>query len=173
MAVHPCDHVTFRISPSVMFGIISCISIVICYSCVFRVSGSLWRYVRASMSLSGYLPPLCDPQDGHLLLDGGYVNNLPGESSHQSIGAPAQKLDVKPGQWDNLRQGGNNRGLFNIYNRQQNEENSRLYWSLDSHYVHMDTLVNSRQNDCNRRWFSPPAALLNKPMEIIMAGDWR
>ncbi|PSN45232.1 hypothetical protein C0J52_07012 [Blattella germanica] len=38
---------------------------------------SLWRYVRASMSLSGYMPPLCDPSDGHLLLDGGYVNNLP------------------------------------------------------------------------------------------------
>ena len=41
-------------------------------------SGWLWRYVRASMSLSGYLPPLCDPKDGHLLMDGGYVNNLPG-----------------------------------------------------------------------------------------------
>lgn len=43
-------------------------------------SGSLWRYVRASMSLSGYLPPLCDPKDGHLLMDGGYINNLPGLS---------------------------------------------------------------------------------------------
>ncbi|CAF1025988.1 unnamed protein product, partial [Didymodactylos carnosus] len=42
-----------------------------------HTSGSLWRYVRASMSLSGYFPPLCDPDDGHLLLDGGYVNNLP------------------------------------------------------------------------------------------------
>ena len=31
------------------------------------------------MSLAGYLPPLCDPTDGHLLLDGGYVNNLPGD----------------------------------------------------------------------------------------------
>ena len=31
------------------------------------------------MSLSGYLPPLCDPVDGHLLLDGGYINNLPGK----------------------------------------------------------------------------------------------
>ena len=30
------------------------------------------------MSLAGYLPPLCDPTDGNLLLDGGYVNNLPG-----------------------------------------------------------------------------------------------
>ena len=43
-----------------------------------HTSGCLWRYVRASMSLSGYMPPLCDPVDGHLLLDGGYVNNLPG-----------------------------------------------------------------------------------------------
>ncbi|EGD79287.1 hypothetical protein PTSG_12914 [Salpingoeca rosetta] len=39
--------------------------------------GSAWRYVRASMSLSGYLPPICDPEDGHLLLDGGYVDILP------------------------------------------------------------------------------------------------
>ncbi|XP_019852919.1 PREDICTED: patatin-like phospholipase domain-containing protein 7 isoform X2 [Amphimedon queenslandica] len=44
-----------------------------------HTAGCLWRYVRASMSLSGYLPPLCDPVDGHLLLDGGYVNNLPAD----------------------------------------------------------------------------------------------
>jgi lysophospholipid hydrolase len=31
------------------------------------------------MSLSGYMPPLCDPVDGHLLLDGGYTNNLPAD----------------------------------------------------------------------------------------------
>ncbi len=31
------------------------------------------------MSLAGYLPPLCDPIDGHLLLDGGYTNNLPAD----------------------------------------------------------------------------------------------
>ena len=44
-------------------------------------AGVMWRYIRASMSLSGYLPPVCDPVDGHLLLDGGYVNNLPGTDS--------------------------------------------------------------------------------------------
>lgn len=49
--------------------------------------GSLWRYVRSSMSLSGYLPPLCDPVDGHLLLDGGYVNNLPADVMHDIMGA--------------------------------------------------------------------------------------
>ncbi|XP_072563913.1 patatin-like phospholipase domain-containing protein 7 isoform X5 [Paramormyrops kingsleyae] len=44
-----------------------------------HTDGSLWRYIRASMSLSGYLPPLCDPKDGHLLMDGGYINNLPAD----------------------------------------------------------------------------------------------
>jgi hypothetical protein len=29
------------------------------------------------------MPPLCDPVDGHLLLDGGYVNNLPADIMHQ------------------------------------------------------------------------------------------
>ncbi|CAH8566335.1 unnamed protein product [Dicrocoelium dendriticum] len=50
-------------------------------NCRMRVhtQGSLWRYVRASMTLSGYLPPLCDPYDGSLLLDGGYTNNLPAD----------------------------------------------------------------------------------------------
>ncbi|XP_020835521.1 patatin-like phospholipase domain-containing protein 6 isoform X1 [Phascolarctos cinereus] len=40
--------------------------------------GSVWRYVRASSSYSPYLPPLCDPSDGHHLVDGCYVNNVPG-----------------------------------------------------------------------------------------------
>lgn len=41
--------------------------------------GSLWRYVRASMSVASLLPPICDSDDGHLLMDGCYVNNVPGE----------------------------------------------------------------------------------------------
>ncbi|KAK1759464.1 hypothetical protein QBC47DRAFT_457737 [Echria macrotheca] len=40
----------------------------------FHTSGYAWRYVRASMSLAGVLPPLCD--EGSLLLDGGYIDNL-------------------------------------------------------------------------------------------------
>lgn len=49
-------------------------------SCMrIHTHGSLWRYIRSSMSLSGYMPPLCDPVDGHLLLDGGYTNNLPAD----------------------------------------------------------------------------------------------
>ena len=40
----------------------------------FHNSGYVWRYVRASMSLAGLIPPLCD--EGSMLLDGGYVDNL-------------------------------------------------------------------------------------------------
>lgn len=39
-----------------------------------HTSGYIWRYVRASMSLAGLLPPLCD--NGSMLLDGGYIDNL-------------------------------------------------------------------------------------------------
>ncbi|KAF2133345.1 lysophospholipase NTE1 [Dothidotthia symphoricarpi CBS 119687] len=39
-----------------------------------HTSGYTWRYVRASMSLAGLLPPLCD--NGSMLLDGGYIDNL-------------------------------------------------------------------------------------------------
>lgn len=40
-------------------------------------SGAAWKFVRASMSLQGYLPPISE--DGSLLLDGGYMNNLPAD----------------------------------------------------------------------------------------------
>eukprot|EP01138_Halocafeteria_seosinensis_P004234 gb/GECG01004330.1/.p1 GENE.gb/GECG01004330.1/~~gb/GECG01004330.1/.p1 ORF type:complete len:1590 (+),score=184.72 gb/GECG01004330.1/:1-4770(+) len=39
-------------------------------------TGPLWRYARASMTVMGLLPPMLDV-DGSILVDGGYVNNLP------------------------------------------------------------------------------------------------
>ena len=42
-------------------------------------TGTLWRYVRASMTYSWIIPPICDPVDGHMLMDGCYVNNVPGD----------------------------------------------------------------------------------------------
>lgn len=38
-------------------------------------SGYLWRFIRASMSLAGLLPPIAF--QGCMLLDGGYLDNLP------------------------------------------------------------------------------------------------
>jgi lysophospholipid hydrolase len=49
-----------------------------------HTSGYVWRYIRASMSLAGLLPPMCD--EGHMLLDGGYVDNLT-VSHMKSLGA--------------------------------------------------------------------------------------
>lgn len=39
--------------------------------------GEMWKYIRASMSLQGYLPPMSE--DGSYLLDGGYMNVLPAD----------------------------------------------------------------------------------------------
>lgn len=52
-----------------------------------HMTGGLWRCVRASMTLAGYLPPISDPTDGHLLMDGGYVNNLPVDVMRERMGA--------------------------------------------------------------------------------------
>eukprot|EP00730_Choanoeca_flexa_P008545 TRINITY_DN12502_c0_g1_i2.p1 TRINITY_DN12502_c0_g1~~TRINITY_DN12502_c0_g1_i2.p1 ORF type:complete len:1233 (+),score=284.31 TRINITY_DN12502_c0_g1_i2:2729-6427(+) len=61
---------------------------------VVHTHGSLWRYVRASMSLSGYLPPICDPENGHMLLDGGYVDVLPIEVMKQRGASTIFAVDV-------------------------------------------------------------------------------
>jgi len=59
--------------------------------CRCDLSGKLWSYVRGSMSIAGILPPLCDPVDGHLLVDGCYVNNVPGNFFHSSRSASLLK----------------------------------------------------------------------------------
>ncbi|KAJ1669889.1 phosphatidylcholine and lysophosphatidylcholine phospholipase, partial [Coemansia sp. RSA 25] len=48
--------------------------------------GLLWRVVRASMSLGGFVPPLCD-ENGDLLVDGGYLDNLPVRVMKNELGA--------------------------------------------------------------------------------------
>ncbi|CCM03650.1 uncharacterized protein FIBRA_05794 [Fibroporia radiculosa] len=49
-------------------------------------TGFAWRYIRASMTLVGLLPPLCD--NGNMLVDGGYIDNLP-VSTMMGMGASA------------------------------------------------------------------------------------
>lgn len=49
-----------------------------------HTTGYAWRYIRASMSLSGYIPPICE--NGNMLVDGGYMDNLP-VSVAKSMGA--------------------------------------------------------------------------------------
>ncbi|KAI8320414.1 patatin-domain-containing protein, partial [Martensiomyces pterosporus] len=51
-----------------------------------HTTGLLWRVVRASMSLSGFVPPLCD-ENGDMLVDGGYLDNLPVRVMKSELGA--------------------------------------------------------------------------------------
>lgn len=54
---------------------------------VIHTSGLVWRSLRCSMGLTGYLPPVCDvsydrtrgEETVHYLIDGGYLNNLPAD----------------------------------------------------------------------------------------------
>ncbi|KAJ1674036.1 phosphatidylcholine and lysophosphatidylcholine phospholipase, partial [Spiromyces aspiralis] len=41
-----------------------------------HTAGFAWKYIRASMSLSSIVPPLCDT-NGEMLMDGAYLDNLP------------------------------------------------------------------------------------------------
>lgn len=58
-------------------------------------SGPAWKYVRASMSLSGFLPPVCDARDGTLLVDGGYLANVPIELMLTGALTELSELSVK------------------------------------------------------------------------------
>lgn len=58
-------------------------------------NGALWRYVRASMTLVNFMPPICDvimdddnpnSKRVHYLADGGYMNNLPVDIMREMIG---------------------------------------------------------------------------------------
>ncbi|TPX32972.1 hypothetical protein SmJEL517_g04011 [Synchytrium microbalum] len=62
-------------------------------------TGYMWRYIRASMSLAGFLPPLCD--NGDMLLDGGYLNNLPADIIRALGANTIVAIDVG-GAFDNL-----------------------------------------------------------------------
>lgn len=42
--------------------------------------GCLWQLVRASMTIVGMVPPVI--REGEMLVDGGYLNNLPVDVMH-------------------------------------------------------------------------------------------
>ena len=78
--------------------------------------GYAWRYIRASMSLAGLLPPLED--DGSMLLDGGYVDNLPVSEMKKRGCATVFAVDV--GSVDDktpMRYGDSLNGFWIVFNR--------------------------------------------------------
>ena len=59
-----------------------------------HLDGPLARAVRASMSIPGVAPPLCD--NGNLIVDGGVLNNLPGDVMRRLMGGKVIVVDVSP-----------------------------------------------------------------------------
>ncbi|HVZ91762.1 MAG TPA: patatin-like phospholipase family protein [Rhizomicrobium sp.] len=55
-------------------------------------SGALWRALRASVALPGILPPVT--HHGHLLVDGGVMNNLPVDVMREHESGPIIASDV-------------------------------------------------------------------------------
>jgi predicted acylesterase/phospholipase RssA len=54
--------------------------------------GPVWEAVRASVSLPGILPPFV--RGSHLLVDGGVINNLPGDVMRQRGGGSVIAVNV-------------------------------------------------------------------------------
>lgn len=93
-------------------------------------SGYSWRYIRASMSLAGLLPPLTDK--GSMLLDGGYMDNLP-VAEMKSLGAK-YIFAVDVGSIDDttpMKYGDSLSGIWVILNR----------WNIFSKYPNVPSLA--------------------------------
>lgn len=54
--------------------------------------GPLWRAIRASVSLPAILPP--SVENGHLLVDGGILNNLPVDIMRERVHGPIVAVDL-------------------------------------------------------------------------------
>lgn len=107
----------------------------ITHSCMeIHKSGYSWRYIRASMSLAGLLPPLTDK--GRMLLDGGYMDNLP-VSEMKSMGAKFI-FAVDVGSVDDttpMRYGDTLSGLWVVLNR----------WNIFSKHPNVPSLFEIQQ----------------------------
>ncbi|ANB13035.1 Nte1p [Sugiyamaella lignohabitans] len=99
-----------------------------------HTSGYAWRYIRASMSLAGLLPPLTDK--GSMLLDGGYVDNLP-VSEMRLLGANVI-FAVDVGSIDDttpMEYGDTLSGLWVVFNR----------WNIFSRHPNVPNLAEIQQ----------------------------
>ncbi|KAJ1547854.1 phosphatidylcholine and lysophosphatidylcholine phospholipase [Cladochytrium tenue] len=56
------------------------------------LSGYMWLYILASMTLVGFMPPICD--EDRMLVDGGYINNLPSDVMRSLRASTIVAVDV-------------------------------------------------------------------------------
>ena len=70
-------------------------SLVVVQRQIIHTKGVLWRCLRASMTLTGYLPPISE--NGSLLVDGAYLNAVPADIMRNEMNASVViSVDVTP-----------------------------------------------------------------------------
>jgi lysophospholipid hydrolase len=116
-------------------------------------TGTLWRYVRASMTYSWIIPPICDPVDGHMLMDGCYVNNVPGDIMLKSSCSHIIVVDVtSPDDTELTNYGDSLSGWWMLWKRWNpftspvkipTQEGIQDRLAFCSHYKNLDALKNN------------------------------
>ena len=82
---------------------------------VVHEKGVAWKWVRASMSLAGYLPPVAE--DGRLLVDGGYLSVVPTGTMSERGARHIIAVDVSKGKTrDYANYGAELSGFWLLYN---------------------------------------------------------
>lgn len=109
--------------------------------------GLIWRYVRSSMSIAGIFPPICDPVDGHLLIDGCYVNNVPGIVTYINVKAPklhfaCQQEKIKISTNGVESRGHKSQKVFNV--------STIIFHHQEFHNHSLSNFYNSRCNESTR-----------------------
>lgn len=82
-----------------------------------HISGYAWRFIRASMTLASLLPPMTN-QEGDMLMDGGYIDNLTVNEMqrrgvHRIIAVDVGSEDDKP----MMNYGDSLSGMWVLFNR--------------------------------------------------------
>lgn len=130
-----------------------CVSVDISNNCqMVHTKGLAWKYVRASMGLTGYLPPISE--NNRLLVDGGYMNIVPADVMSDMGAKKIIAVDVSSEERTDFFEYGNElSGLWLLYNSwnpfvqtvkvpSMGDINERLSW-VSSEITRKDNIKNS------------------------------
>ncbi|CAG7838560.1 unnamed protein product [Allacma fusca] len=143
--------------------------------------GSLWRYVRASMTLINVFPPICDPRDGHYLIDGGYTNLVPADMMRKLGVRYIMAVDIssKANHYRNTNYGDAISGL-NVFSHMAPvlstvsvpsifEIQSRLTWAQS--VVYLKLVKKMEHIDASEN--SPSVAYIRLPIDFYSTSDFK
>lgn len=130
-------------------------------------SGSLWRAVRASISLPAILPPVI--QEGDLLIDGGVLNNLPVDVMSERIKGNIIAVDLSAQQEARYAQSGIPSGMEYLKSRLLPWREPIEVPTLAKVIMKTTTLASRREVEFARRMAQ---VYLNVPISQFDLLDW-